>query len=100
MSQRIGHGRVIAAALIINGLANAFLAFQMHIPPAVVVTAFFGSSMILLFVSLNTVIQTIVPDNYRGRVMSLYSLAMLGTTPFGSLAIGALADSLALGQRW
>ena len=97
MAQRFGQGKVIAIGVVINALANMFLALQTNIPPAVIVTLFFGSSMVLLFVSLNTTIQMIVPDNYRGRVMSLYSLAMLGTTPFGSLAIGALADAVGIG---
>lgn len=92
LGSRLGHGRVIVAALAINALANAFLALQTSIPPAAILTAFFGSSMILLFVSLNTVIQTVVPDSFRARVLSLYTLAMLGTSPFGSVALGALAD--------
>jgi MFS family permease len=40
----------------------------------------------------NTVLQTIVDDDKRGRVMSLYSVSFLGITPFGSLLGGALAD--------
>ncbi|MEP7291356.1 MAG: MFS transporter [Chloroflexota bacterium] len=92
LSQRFGHGKLIAAAVIVNALANGFLAWQTNIPPAVLITAFFGGSMIMLFVCLNTVIQTIVPDNFRGRVLSLYSLAMIGTSPFGALALGAFAD--------
>jgi hypothetical protein len=52
--------------------------------------------MILLFVSLNTSVQTVVPDQYRGRVLSLYSLAMLGTSPFGALALGALGDKFGI----
>jgi MFS family permease len=92
LSRRLGHGRLIALAVTINALANVFLAWQTQIPPAVLVTAFFGSSMVMLFVSLNTVIQTVVPDNFRGRVLSLYSIAMIGTSPFGALALGAFAD--------
>ena len=92
LGQRLGHGRVIVAAIVINALANILLALQGSVPPAVACTAFFGSSMILLFVSLNTVVQTVVPDQYRARVLSLYSLAMIGTTPFGALALGAIGD--------
>ncbi|MFN8448911.1 MAG: MFS transporter [Anaerolineae bacterium] len=92
LGSRIGHGKVIAIALAINALANILLALQSTIPPAVALTAFFGSSMILLFVSLNTAVQTVVPDAFRARVLSLYVLAMLGTSPFGALALGAFAD--------
>jgi MFS family permease len=96
LGSRFGHGKLIAAAMGINALANALLAWQTNIPPAVLITGFFGGSMILMFVSLNTVIQTVVPDQFRARVLSLYSLAMLGTLPFGALALGALGDAFGI----
>jgi MFS family permease len=42
----------------------------------------------------NTVLQTIVDDDKRGRVMSFYTMAFTGTVPIGSLLIGVLADRL------
>jgi MFS family permease len=42
----------------------------------------------------NTIIQTLVSEDKRGRVMSYYTMALFGATPFGSLAIGALASHL------
>ena len=42
----------------------------------------------------NTILQTIVEDDKRGRVMSFYSMAFLGMAPFGSLLAGALANRL------
>jgi MFS family permease len=44
--------------------------------------------------SANTTIQTIIPDHYRGRIMALYSMTVVGLGPFGSLAAGALAHRL------
>jgi MFS family permease len=41
--------------------------------------------------SANTTIQSIIPDQYRGRIMALYSMTIVGLGPFGSLAAGALA---------
>ncbi|MCC6803592.1 MAG: MFS transporter, partial [Anaerolineae bacterium] len=97
LGMRFGHGKLIAGALIINALANIFLAMQGYISPAVALTAMFGASMILLFVSLNTAVQTVVPDNFRARVLSLYVLAMIGTSPFGALLLGAVADRIGIG---
>jgi predicted MFS family arabinose efflux permease len=42
----------------------------------------------------NTILQTIVADDKRGRVMSFYSLAVLGFTPIGSLLAGMLASRI------
>jgi MFS family permease len=42
---------------------------------------------------INTLIQQIVPDNLRGRVMAVYSLMFFGTTPFGALEAGVLAQA-------
>ncbi len=97
-SARLGHGKLIAVAIAINAVANIALAMQTHIPPAVIATFFFGSSMILTLVSVNTVIQTVVPDQFRGRVLALYSLALLGTSPFGALLLGGLGDSFGIGH--
>jgi len=44
--------------------------------------------------SSNTVIQTIVDDEKRGRVMSFYMMAFLGTAPFGSLIAGWLSQRI------
>jgi len=41
--------------------------------------------------STNTLLQTIVDDNMRGRVMSFYTMAFMGTVPFGSLLAGSAA---------
>ncbi len=42
----------------------------------------------------NTVLQTIVDEDKRGRVMSFYTMAFMGTAPFGSLLAGAVADRI------
>ena len=48
--------------------------------------------MIVQLATSNTVLQTIVDDDKRGRVMSLYTMAVMGMTPFGSMLGGALAQ--------
>lgn len=53
-----------------------------------------GLGMIMLMASSNTILQTIVDDDKRGRVMSLYVMAFMGTMPFGSLLAGSVASRI------
>jgi len=50
--------------------------------------------MIIELAASNTIIQTLVDDNKRGRVMSIYTMAFMGTAPFGSLLTGKVASML------
>ncbi|MGH2271194.1 MFS transporter [Anaerohalosphaeraceae bacterium U12dextr] len=59
--------------------------------PLMVIT---GLGMIMQIAACNTLIQTIVDDDKRGRVMSLYVMAFIGTAPFGSLLAGAIATHI------
>jgi MFS family permease len=53
-----------------------------------------GYGMMQGLASSNTIIQTLAPEEKRGRVMSFYTMAFIGMTPFGSLLAGALASRL------
>ena len=53
-----------------------------------------GFSMMIMMASSNTLIQTLVPDHLRGRIMAIYSMMFIGMAPFGSLFAGTLADYL------
>jgi predicted MFS family arabinose efflux permease len=53
-----------------------------------------GFSSILQAASSNTLIQTIVDDNKRGRVMSFYAMCFMGTIPFGSFFAGISANQI------
>jgi MFS family permease len=50
-----------------------------------------GYSLMRQLAAANTTIQSMIPDEYRGRIMALYSMCVVGMAPFGSLATGALA---------
>jgi MFS family permease len=53
-----------------------------------------GAGMMVVMASTNTILQTIVEDDMRGRVMSFYTMAFLGTAPLGSLLAGFAADHI------
>ena len=53
-----------------------------------------GFALMLQMGSTNTLIQSMIPDELRGRVMGVYSMVMMGLAPFGGLLAGLVADSL------
>jgi MFS family permease len=55
---------------------------------------FTGFGMMQGMAASNTIIQTVVPEDRRGRVMSYYTMAFVGMAPFGSLLAGGLAHKL------
>jgi len=61
---------------------------------SMVIMAVLGFSFIIQLVITNTLIQTIVPDDLRGRVLSTYTWALGGFYPLGSLMMGALGDQI------
>lgn len=61
---------------------------------SIILMVIIGLSMMLQMASSNTILQTIVDDDKRGRVMSFYTMAFMGTAPFGSLLAGGLANIL------
>jgi hypothetical protein len=60
-------------------------------------TALAGLTATWCGVSLQAAIQTDLPDDYRGRVMSLWVVVGFGTVALGALGIGALADHVGIG---
>jgi MFS family permease len=94
----IGLGRVIPAASALFGIG--LIAFSLtHVLwlalPCLVVTGF---GFMVQMASSNTVIQTIVDDEKRGRVMSFYMMAFLGMAPFGSLIAGSLSARIGVSR--
>jgi len=55
-----------------------------------------GFGMIVILASCNTLLQTAINEDMRGRIVSLYSVAFMGFTPIGSLLSGAVAEVIGL----
>jgi MFS family permease len=90
----VGLGRVIPlmAGVFGGGLIAFSLSRSMLLSlPLMFITGF---GMMQQMASSNTILQTIVPDERRGRVMSYYTMAFFGMAPFGSLLAGSLASRL------
>jgi MFS family permease len=84
-------GRIIPAAAALAGAGLIAFSLSRLFIVSLIMMVFSGLGMMLHTASSNTVIQTITDDDKRGRVMSFYTMAIMGTAPFGSLMAGALA---------
>jgi MFS family permease len=65
--------------------------------PVLILLGMTGWSIITFFITANTTIQRFVPNELRGRVMGIYSLAFAGLFPFGSVLAGFLTHSYSVG---
>ena len=86
-----GLGTVIVQAVLIFGASLVALAASTTLWLSILVLCVTGYGMITAMAGCNTLLQSLVPDELRGRVMSLYTLFFLGMSPIGSLLAGALA---------
>jgi MFS family permease len=88
----VGLGRVIAYMAMTFGVGLIIFSFSRNVAFSLTMLLVTGVSMMVTMASCNTILQTITEDNMRGRVMSYYTMAFMGTTPFGSLIAGSLAS--------
>jgi MFS family permease len=84
----------IAVTTILVSLSLLGLSFAAGFPMIFILVLFIGSGMIMLVGCGNTIVQNMVEERMRGRVMSLYTLAFLGMMPFGSFMAGSLTHIL------
>ena len=80
-------GLALAAALGGVGLSSSY-------PVTLLCFVVAGWGTVTFNASSNTLLQTITPDRLRGRIMSLYTVSLLGLMPVGGLLLGALADRI------
>jgi predicted MFS family arabinose efflux permease len=89
-----GLGRRIALSATLFGAGLIAFALSRTLWLSLAILPFVGFGMMQQMASTNTILQTIVEDDKRGRVMAYYAMAFQGLTPFGSLFAGALSDRI------
>jgi MFS family permease len=87
-------GRIIPLACGLFGIGLISIAFSRVFLISLIILVFAGMGMMLHTASSNTILQTITDDDKRGRVMGFYTMAIMGTAPFGSLIAGVLAKAI------
>ena len=88
----LGLGRIIAITAAVFGSALIVFAYSRWLWLSLFVLIFTGFGMMESMAASNTILQTIVAEDKRGRVMSFYSMAFAGMAPFGSLLAGISAQ--------
>jgi MFS family permease len=87
----LGLGRMIAISAAVFGAGLIAFGFSKFLWLSLLLMLITGYGMMQGMAASNTIIQTIVPEDKRGRVMSYYTMAFVGMAPFGSLLAGGLA---------
>lgn len=90
----LGLGRVIAYTAALFGAGLIIFSRTSVLMVGMPVLLFSGFGMMVQMASSNIILQTIVDEDKRGRVMSFYTMAFMGLSPFGSLLSGVLASRI------
>jgi MFS family permease len=90
----VGLGKVITFAAATFGGGLILFSFSRQLWVSMALLFFVGMGMMMQMASSNTVLQTIVDDDKRGRVMSFYAMSFFGMAPLGSLLAGSLGSRI------
>lgn len=92
----LGLAKVISTSVMVMGAAISLASFSGNMFLSVVALFFGGLTMVLSLSSINTMLQTLADEDKRGRVMSFYAMALMGTTPIGNLLAGSIASGIGI----
>jgi MFS family permease len=94
LSQYRIKGKIWGMGLLLQPFFLLAFAISVSLPLSMIFLALTGMSFLAMVNTTNAMVQELVSDDLRGRVMGIYTLTFLGTVPIGSLAAGLLADSI------
>lgn len=86
-------GRLLFVSLMVFSLALTLLSFSRNSIAAIIILVFLGWGSVSATALINTILQHLVPDAVRGRVMSVFMFTFAGVMPFGNLIAGALSQA-------
>jgi len=86
--------RVLIVSLFTFSFCLILFSLSKLLITSCVILVVIGFSSLCCLAIINTIVQTIVPDKFRGRIMSIYVITFAGTIPFGSLIAGAVSQSI------
>jgi MFS family permease len=92
LGQRVARGWIWTVGSFVMPLAMIGFAFARWVPLSLILLVGLGWGFMVVANSSNALVQTRVPDELRGRVMSVYTLVFFGGMPLGALLAGAIAE--------
>ncbi len=87
-------GKLLTVGMFLFPAMLILFASVQSVAISVLVLVLVGFGSMIIFNMLNTLIQTLVSDSLRGRVMGIYALTFFGSGPIGSLLAGGVADAV------
>jgi MFS family permease len=94
----LGLGRMIAIAPMLLAAGIAIFAMSRYLPLSLAALVLAGYGAATVVASSNTILQTIIEEDKRGRVMSFFAMSFMGMAPFGSFLAGTLAGIIGPGE--
>jgi MFS family permease len=91
-ARRMSRGRIILYSASLFSIVVMLLSVARNMALIMVILALAGFSMVVSGAISNTLMQTLAPDELRGRVVSVYTLAAVGLAPIGAVAAGAVSE--------
>ncbi len=89
----MGLGKIIPLATLTLGIGLIAFSFSRVLWLSIALMPLAGFGFMVQMASCNTLMQTLVPDEKRGRAMSFFAMAFQGTMPFGSLLAGTMSHN-------
>lgn len=87
-------GRLLVSSTLVFSVSLAIFSLSKDMLFSLIALMLVGASSVTAIALINTILQTIVPDEFRGRVMSVFMLTFAGLMPFGNLLAGTLSEML------
>lgn len=92
LGQRVARGRMWTIGSFVMPVTMAAFAMARWLPASLALLVCLGWGFMVVANSANALVQTRVPDELRGRIMSIFTLTFFGGMPLGSLLVGAMAE--------
>jgi MFS family permease len=90
----VGLGRIVVISSNLFGIGLVAFSLSRVFWLSLLIMLVIGFGMMVQMASSNTILQTLVEEEKRGRIMSFYTMAFMGMVPFGSLLAGSLANMI------